>query len=295
MKQKRSSSQYRSHTWSNIILLSSILLTSVPSLAHLRWFIEKPSFEQQHQFSWDLNSLMIFVFNLAFILICINSKKIKPIQSINASLVHLGQKVSEVAVWRLISALTGVMLVANSLSKVYLAPNIHLSSHGFLHLGLYLQFALGVLFLLQTSVLIPAFLTLIVAVLTLFFAPLFTMVDYAFEFVSLALSLLLMSSRMSAWDKRVVQQFKLGHRLPSEWALPTIRVGTGLTLMILGVHDKLIDPTLGVEFLQKYPLNIFKAMGFTNFSDSHFTLAAGVTEVVLGGILTFGISVRFIP
>ncbi len=76
------------------------------------------------------------------------------------------------------------------------------------------------------------------------------------------------------------------------FALSILRVGTGLTLLILGFSEKILAPRYGINFLESHNWNFMEKIGF-NYSDYLFTLSAGSVEVLLGVILLIGVVTRF--
>jgi uncharacterized membrane protein YphA (DoxX/SURF4 family) len=76
-----------------------------------------------------------------------------------------------------------------------------------------------------------------------------------------------------------------------KYALPTLRIGTGATLMVLGFSEKILAPELGVNFLASHQWNFMNAIGL-NFSDYLFTVSAGSAEFLLGLVLVIGIVPR---
>jgi hypothetical protein len=49
---------------------------------------------------------------------------------------------------------------------------------------------------------------------------------------------------------------------------------------------------MGVEFLERYPLNFFPAIGFAGISNADFILIAGTVELTFGLLLISGAFVR---
>lgn len=74
-------------------------------------------------------------------------------------------------------------------------------------------------------------------------------------------------------------------------ALPILRLCTGITFVILGLHNKLLEPSLAFDFLKKYHFNFFNNIGFESFSDLHFLLTAGIVEPVFGNVKTKGLRI----
>ena len=79
----------------------------------------------------------------------------------------------------------------------------------------------------------------------------------------------------------------------SRLAMPCLRIGTGLGLMIVAFTEKLANPALARAFLQHHPLN-FTGWLHIPMSDDTFMLCAGSTELVIGLCLIFGIFPRLI-
>ena len=77
-----------------------------------------------------------------------------------------------------------------------------------------------------------------------------------------------------------------------EYAVPLLRIFTGINLIVLGFTEKILHPELGLAFLEKHLWNLMKMMGFDSFSDYWFVFSAGVAEVLFGIIFTLGIITR---
>lgn len=75
------------------------------------------------------------------------------------------------------------------------------------------------------------------------------------------------------------------------YALSTLRLGTGLTLMVLGLSEKIFAPEFGMNFLAQHDWNFMQQLGF-NYSNYLFTLSAGSVELLLGLIFVLGVVTR---
>jgi hypothetical protein len=156
------------------------------------------------------------------------------------------------------------------------------------------QVLVGILLLLQISYSISGALVLVVAVLTLGIVSPWIMVDYVFEFVALALALILVGPSLSRLDRRVFARRGLDPDARIHLAVPVIRVGVGLTLVTLALHNKLLNPGLTLAFLEEYPFNFMPMIGFAGFTDLHFAFAAGLGELTLGLLILFGVATRYV-
>lgn len=76
-----------------------------------------------------------------------------------------------------------------------------------------------------------------------------------------------------------------------KFALSFLRIGTGITLMVLGLSEKILAPEFGIHFLEQYDWNFMEALGFV-YSDYLFTLSAGSVEFLFGLIFVLGIVTR---
>ncbi|MCE8546025.1 DoxX family protein [Ruegeria pomeroyi] len=76
------------------------------------------------------------------------------------------------------------------------------------------------------------------------------------------------------------------------YSVDVLRIFTGLSLIILGVAEKLHPAALGQAFIAYYAWNFMPLLGFDWFDDRPFVLSAGVMEVVFGTILVLGVVTR---
>lgn len=75
------------------------------------------------------------------------------------------------------------------------------------------------------------------------------------------------------------------------YALSILRLGTGITLMVLGLSEKILAPEFGMNFLEQYNWNFMQLLGF-NYSDYLFTLSAGSVEFLFGLVFVLGVVTR---
>jgi uncharacterized membrane protein YphA (DoxX/SURF4 family) len=73
------------------------------------------------------------------------------------------------------------------------------------------------------------------------------------------------------------------------YALTMLRWCAGLSVLFLGLTEKLLAPELGVAFLKEYPhFNVARQLGIEWFTDERFVYAAGIVEVTAGAALLCG-------
>jgi len=79
------------------------------------------------------------------------------------------------------------------------------------------------------------------------------------------------------------------HLLP--WAIPALRIGLGLSLIIVAFTEKFANIPLALAFLEKYPLNFTSALGMP-LANEVFVLCAGSVELLVGMFLLLGLFPR---
>jgi uncharacterized membrane protein YphA (DoxX/SURF4 family) len=79
----------------------------------------------------------------------------------------------------------------------------------------------------------------------------------------------------------------------ARWAMPSLRIGLGVSLAMVAFTEKLANPGLAQAFFEEYPLNFTGWLGLPR-SDEDFVLCAGTTELLIGLCLMFGFFPRTI-
>ena len=78
-------------------------------------------------------------------------------------------------------------------------------------------------------------------------------------------------------------------------ALPALRVGTGLSILVLAFTEKLLNPPLALAFLHTRPeFNFVRLLGFNWFTDDLFVYAAAAVEATVGVLLIAGVLPRVV-
>lgn len=74
-------------------------------------------------------------------------------------------------------------------------------------------------------------------------------------------------------------------------AVPALRAGVGLGLLVVALTEKLLNRPLALAFLQTHPLNFVAAVGVP-LTDEQFVLVAGAVEVFIGLAILTGVFLR---
>jgi len=77
-----------------------------------------------------------------------------------------------------------------------------------------------------------------------------------------------------------------------KYALPILRVFTGLALIIPALSEKLLAPEKSQYLIDQHHWNFMSNIGFENFSDQLFILSAGSVEILFGLIFILGFITR---
>ena len=278
------------------LALSLITLFAMndPAYAHLRWLVEKGEHPGE-QYPMDLISFLIVLGAISFAAMAVaidQAGSSSKIQRIAAKAYLLFPEGNE---WRIIATLSGILLVVNSITGAFLATNLVLPNETLAILGKTIQIVIGLILITQISFSLAGVLILAVALpLAIITLPMSLVVDYLFEFAALGLALLFVGITSCYLDQIACQLMKKNPEALARLPLPVMRIGVGLTLIVLSIHNKLIDPNLALTTLDEQNLNFMSAMGITGFKNLHFVFAAAVAELTIGLLLVSGLATRFV-
>ncbi|MBI2638590.1 DoxX family membrane protein [Candidatus Peregrinibacteria bacterium] len=76
------------------------------------------------------------------------------------------------------------------------------------------------------------------------------------------------------------------------YAMSLLRMFAGIAIMFVAARFKLYEPGYALEFLRTHNVNFMPALGFVNFSNELFVLAAGIIELLLGFLIFLGLLPR---
>lgn len=248
-----------------IILLSALALASGAD-AHVRWFVDTD--EQISSYAWRFQDFLLVALTIGACVVAGFLSKVRPPFLDNAFFKPWPQELH----FRLLAVVLGVWLLSVSYHGEFIAPNISPSgSVGFL-VGF--QALVGITLIISHRF---ASYTLSIFLLT---------------------ALLIISTPFVAWIDYVPEliAFGIGLACASNPARATkyLRVLLGLQLIVLAIHNKLINPNMGLMFLELHPWNFFPMIGLTMFDDANFIIAIGMAETALGLLLIFGLSTRLV-
>ncbi len=297
-----------------ILAISMALVESIASLhaahAHETWFVKNGQHAGEH-FSMDLTYLLVIIGAASVAFSALAIQRTGWFRTLDAFVTKAQRWLPSGIQWRIVAGLTGIMLIANSITGVFLAPDFILPGDGLVILGGMIQLVIGLLLISQISLSLAGALIIMVAIpVAGMYAPGEFLIDYGVEYIALGLAFFFagLDSEAVRLDYHLGKSAiaplwrRWGGRIcsmggASEFAhlpLPIIRAGLGLVLIVLSMHHKLTDPNIALTFLDKYQLNFMPQLGLTGFTNLHFVFAAGMAEATLGLLLFAGITTRFV-
>ncbi len=173
-------------------------------------------------------------------------------------------------------------------------PNIELPRNAFGVLIAAVTVTAAFSFITGVLTRIGALVTIGLVLLGFAFASWYEVVEQAI-FVGIALYLLAVGRGVIRYGERPLGE---GHPwtaalLPH--ALTILRVAAGVSVLVLGFTEKLVNVDLGIAFLEGHPnFNVARALGLVWFTDERFVYAIGIVEATAGIALLAGFLPRVV-
>ncbi|MEK7564271.1 MAG: DoxX family membrane protein [Patescibacteria group bacterium] len=259
------------------LIILVILFTPFVSLAHVKWFAQENQYIRPYSLTdvpvliWIL--VTIFLVSIGFYL----ESNIKIPSRFRAILDKIGPMAESLA-----SIGFGAALIIFSLSGFVFAPNLH-AEGSFI---LFLQGIAGVMIMLGIFERIGALLLLLTFVLGIARYGGIEMMD-TFEMVGFALYALLVGRPKwklisTSYGLKFLNNFE-------SYAVPILRIATGINLIILALSEKIFASSLTYDFLSNYHWNFMQSFGMSNY---WFAFSSGVVELLFGLFFVLGLITR---
>lgn len=185
---------------------------------------------------------------------------------------------------------TAVPLLVAGVQLQLFVPNLSLPYNFFGGLIALAEIVVALSFVYGAATRIGAALLAVIWVVgAIWFGPLL-MLEHAL-FLGVAFFMFVMGRGPAALDMTLQRFHRPLERLVPR-AVPALRVLTGIGIVVLAFTEKLLNVPMGVEFLERYPLNFFPAIGLEGIGDAEFILIAGTVELTFGLLLISGAFVR---
>lgn len=258
-----------------------LLIPSVVS-AHVKWFVDSEEIiSQSHNvnvfYSWHSKEVIIWsiiVLITVFIFSVLDSKLKEP-----KGLVNFGLK-NEKLINRISQIILGLFLVAVSfLWKIIIIPEIHVDSTLTVVLQ-YIQVLIGMMYIFNIK---PK----IASVLLVLFC--FGLI-FSSGFVSFLENIILFSLALYFYIVNSNENSTIYKKLNIH-AVEIVRIGTGISLIVLAFTEKLLYPELSISFLDVHNWNFMQSI-FPWFTNNLFILSVGFAEMIFGILFIFGYITR---
>jgi uncharacterized membrane protein YphA (DoxX/SURF4 family) len=259
------------------IILVILFGLSTRASAHVKWFVEQKPGADFMPFSVAEPAVQFAIPILMMVVVItigINRLMPEPPQGV----IDFGNQWKN-GILYLVQVLVGVSLLITAYNGAIIAP--HLKDGGEMMLVFRMvEATAGVL--LITNLWVPAAAALLLVLLlggSLVFGSA-TLLEYS-NLLGIAVFLGLMT---------VPAKYRLAKY--RAWALPLLRVFTGVALIALAFTEKLLNPEMAMRFLAEHKMNFMRSIGVEAYSDYLFVLSAGTVEVLFGLILLLGLVTR---
>lgn len=240
------------------------ILVSSYAQAHVKWFVSKVDEPVEYEFGFLYYLVLMLCVVYAFVVFRVDSILSDFYKKRFFSLwPGLNQ-------WRILSISCGLLLLYSSYYGDFLAPNVDVSL--LLDYSIIIQAVAGFMLVISCPLRMMSLGVVAVLAIVVVYTPVQIWIDYVFEFVAVFIALW-MSSRKGGL------------------ALTVLRVGLGLQLIVLAVHNKLLDPSLGIKFLSMHDWNF---MSFLGFDDLLFVFCCAVAELTFGFLILIGVGTRVV-
>jgi len=257
-------------------IVATLALTAVPALAHVRWFVEAGvEVENYVPFSLTETAVQIWI-GLALVII--------------AASVWLDTVLPEVRIVdtktrhdfiEILRIFTGMSLLLTAYDGAIIAPHLEAFSP-FGTTLLILQSVIGILLIANRFI---RHVAIWMILMHLGVAVKFGLLAAAEYLIMPAIAVFLMINNLPT------------EALKARWkpySISLLRILTGISLITLGVSEKLVNAQMAETFLITQNWNFLSALGLGWFSDRLFVLSAGVVEVIFGVLLVLGTTTRLV-
>lgn len=258
-----------------LIPLALILVFSATGVfAHVRWFVDT-NVTVENFVAYRITDPEVLIW-IAISVLIVGASVILDTKLPNVRIVGSDTRHDFIEILRIF---TGMSMLLTAYEGAIIAP--HLIAYGAFGTKLiFLQAIIGILFIANRFVRHAAILLIILHLgLTIQFGIL-----AALEYLSMVgIAIFLLINNLPTLELR--EQFK-------PFSVAIMRILVGISLITLGLAEKLFGAIMAESFLAANPWNFLPALGFDFFTDRLFALSAGFTEVIFGIILVLGTTTR---
>ncbi len=263
-------------------ILSFLLLMPAMVSAHVKWFVDTDAVvNQAHNqslfYNWHSKEVLLWsviVFLVVLFFGFVDSKIQTP-----KGLKNFSQR-NESTINRVAQIILGLFLISVSfLWQIIIIPDFHVAG-GMTMVLQYLQVLIGVMYIFNLKPRVASLLLLIFCTGVLVSHGLVALLENML-LLSLALYFYIINSSPDSFIYR-----KLNIH-----AVELVRIGTGISLIVLAFTEKFLYPELSLSFLSAHHWNFMQPL-FPWFTDNLFVLSTGFAEMIFGILFILGYVTR---
>ncbi|MEP0963362.1 MAG: DoxX family membrane protein [Roseobacter sp.] len=258
----------------NILLSSILAFSATEAVAHVRWFVDT-NVVVENFVAYNITDPEVLIW-IAISVIVVLVSIVLDTKLPNVRIVGSETRHDFIEILRIF---TGMSMLLTAYEGAIVAP--HLIAYGAFGTKLiFLQAIIGILLIANRFVRHAAILLIVLHLgLTIQFGVL-----AALEYLSMVgIAIFLLINNLPTLELR--EQFK-------PFSVAIMRILVGISLVTLGLAEKLFGAVMAESFLAENPWNFLPALGFDFFTDRLFALSAGFTEVIFGVLLVLGTTTR---
>ncbi len=267
-------------------ILSPLFILMTPSLvlAHTKWFASGPidSYITSEPSIVYFSVLAVVVAIIVGIGIYINRFEMSQLSFLKPKVPHSFERAAAV-----FSMVAGAFFLISATQQYLFSPNLGIES-GVPLIFIIIQALIGLALLIGVYDRIAAGALVLLWVSSWFIVSPISVLENIWV-LGVALFIMIMGNDYF----RLVKVATCGAfmRKYESYAMPILRVGTGITLLVLGFSEKILRPEYGINFLNQHSWNFMQQFGIP-FSDYLFVLSAGSVEALFGLIFILGVVTR---
>jgi uncharacterized membrane protein YphA (DoxX/SURF4 family) len=267
-----------------------LCLAPLSALAHVRWFVPVGTDLPAMSLPTDWLAVLLVSGALMFMASVLVVARVAAQSDALSRITFSPWNSKHHLEWYLLFLLVNLVFIHNLLEGEFLGPHFFVMPDVMM-IGVVLQ-AL-VLILSVVSLVLTGVVLLVIALCGVVVFSFESGIDYFFEVAVLGIAYILVSTRINALDRTCFARYELARF--ADLAPTVLRLGLGLQLFTLAIHNKLYEPAATYFFLSEHPYyNFPQFLGWSDFTHLHFALAAGVFEAAFGVMLMLGLATRYV-
>lgn len=264
-------------------LVLTVLLPNLVS-AHTRWFAESElqTYVSNEPTDVYLTVWALIIAGIVMIGLLMHQRRIFHFGWMRASAPHSFERAAST-----FTMVAGSFFLIAGTHEYLFSPNLTIES-GIPYVLVVVQILIGLFFMLGILTRVSAVVLALLWVSTFYYAGWVAALEDVWVLSTAAFIAIMGNDYFSIISYSALKKYLYPYRT---YALSILRIGTGLTLMILGLSEKILAPEYGMNFLSQHNWNFMQLLGF-NYSDYLFVISAGSVEFLFGLIFVLGIVTR---